>query len=152
MSEGLTRVCIHCGVPVPVERFTGGPRTRVCVKHAKAARINYAVGNPRRRAFNCLRLRARHDRFAFGHDFIRLSREEALALLTEARIPEFSRWSLMPRDPERVLEVGNMVLVTNYQRHYLMSQWRTMRSPAAYKEHLAFLREGGIELFYAPGT
>ena len=133
------RVCIHCRRPLPLTSFKEGSRTRVCLVHAKSLRLGYVLGTVRKRAFNSLRLRARHDRFAFRQERISLSIEEALAHLTEEQIQDYSRWSLVPRCPEKVLSGTNAVLVTNYQRRYLMCQWKMGRSLEAYKAHLAFL-------------
>jgi hypothetical protein len=132
-------LCLHCGHDVPADQFRGGIRARVCIHHARKLRLKYNSGSPEKRAFNCLRLRARHDRFAFGQDCIRMSRDEALAFLSDEQLHDFKRWSLMPRDPSRVLSADNAVLVTNFQRHYLMCQWHTGRCLLAYKEHLEFL-------------
>jgi hypothetical protein len=139
MSEQATRMCIHCRRHVPLSSFKGGSRTRVCLVHARSLRVAYVLGTVRKRAFNCLRLRARHDRFAFGQSCITLSMEELLAFLSDDQIGDYSRWSLVPRHPDRVLSADNAVLVTNYQRRYLMCQWRSGKSIEAYKDHLAFL-------------
>ncbi len=146
-----TRVCVHCRRPLPIGSFKEGSKTRVCLEHARRLRVGYVLGTVRKRAFNSLRLRARHDRFAFRQERIKLSMEEALGLLTDEQIQDFARWSLVPRRPEEVLAGDNAVLVTNYPRRSLMCQWRTGRSVEAYKAHLAYLllREGGPDA--APG-
>jgi hypothetical protein len=136
---GGTRVCIHCRRPLSMENFKPGGGTRVCLVHAKALRLGYVLGTMRKRAFNCIRLRARHDRFAFGQERIRLPIEEALAYLTESQVQDYGRWSLVPLHPEKMLEGGNAMLVTNYQRRYLMCQWNMGKSLEAYKAHLTFL-------------
>jgi hypothetical protein len=135
----VTRICLHCRHPQPIEKFKVGSKTRVCIKHAREMRLRYSLGTLEKRAFNSLRLRARHDRFAFRHGAIQLSSSEALAHLTPEQLCDYPRWSLVPRCPERVLDARNAVLVTNYQRRYLMCQWRTDRCPVTYKNHLAFL-------------
>ena len=124
---------------MPIESFKEGSRTRVCLMHARKMRLRYSLGTLEKRAFNSLRLRARHDRFAFRQESIRLSSPEALAHLSPEQLRDYPRWSLVPRHPERVLDADNSVLVTNYQRRYLMCQWRTDRCPRTYKNHLAFL-------------
>ena len=139
MSDSATRMCIHCKRHLPLASFKEGTRARVCLVHARSLRVKYVLGTVRKRAFNCLRLRARHDRFAFGQPRISLSMDEVLAHLSDDQVRDYSRWSLVPRHPERVLSSDNAVLVTNYQRRYLMCQWRTGKSLEAYKAHLAFL-------------
>ena len=134
-----TRTCIHCDRALPLESFREGSKSRVCDEHLRVFRLGYVLGTARKRAFNCLRLRARHDRFAFGKDFIRFNVDDVLDFLTEEQIANFSAWSLVPLHPDEVLSPNNMVVVTNFQRRYLMCQWRSARCIKAYEAHLKFL-------------
>lgn len=133
------RLCKACNKLLPLSEFHPTKRKFTCLTHLRAAKRKEILGTHEKRAFNSLRCRARQDMLMFGRKRMSVSRKQVEALLTDEQLSHFDQYSLIPRDPEDILSVDNIVVVSKFQRHYVIGRWRATRDPAQYKRDLDFI-------------
>jgi hypothetical protein len=140
MTEEQTgvRMCTTCAKLLPLSDFPEGKRMYTCTKHFKEMKHVYALGTVHKRANHSLRSRAYMDmKRLFGQDRImNLSSKQILAMLTADQLDSYSKFSLIPKNPEKPLSIENCQLVTTMQRAYVMTNWKQSRDATKYASAL----------------
>ncbi len=141
LTEDATsqRYCMDCNTLLQVDAFdaTGTKRFKchVCLKATKRAYLSSHI----QRAYNILLSKARRDKALFGHSSIDLSSDDVLGIVTTDQIRNFSYWSIVPRNPGLMLTKDNAIVIRNFQRTFLVAQWKREKTPAAYAKYLQAL-------------
>jgi len=127
------RVCFKCNKILPLEAFKPNTQINTCREHLRETQRRFVVGTPARRAFNCLRCKARADSIAFGQKSIKFSFNEMTKILTEKQIQDYAHYSVIPLRPNETLSVDNHAVVTVRQRKYIMTRWQESKDAEQYK-------------------
>jgi hypothetical protein len=133
------RLCTECDKLLPLDNFRPNVRTHLCIKHLRAQKMKTLLGTLNKRGFNSLRCRARQDMLMFGHRNVAIPRKLVTSLLTEDQMENFSTHCLIPRNPDQILSKDNIVVVTSFQRSYIVNHWRVTRDSAQYMRDLDFI-------------
>ena len=139
-NAGL-RLCTKCKEMLPLDRFHPNVRRPMCIVHQRAYKLKMVLGTHNKRAFNSLRCRARQDMLMFGHRNVAIPRKLVTSLLTEDQMENFSIHCLIPKNPEQILSKDNIVVVTKFQRAYIIGHWRATRDTQQYIRDLEFILE-----------
>ena len=116
-----------------------------CDVHRRERKRFIVYGTPERKAVNYLRSLARQDRQTFNQPHIKISKGCILALLSKEQLLDFNNWSIVPKDPLRILSVGNALLIKKATRRYLMCDWKRHKDPVQYEHTLSALM-GSMEI------
>jgi hypothetical protein len=135
------RLCTECDKLLPLDNLRPHVRTHLCIAHLRAQKMKTLLGTHNKCAFNSHRCRARQDILMFGHKNIAIPRKLVTALLIEAQMEDFSRHCIVPKNPDQILSKDNIVVVTSFQRSYIVNHWRVTRDSAQYMRDLAFILE-----------
>lgn len=133
------RLCKQCNMLLPLAQFRQKSREYLCLTHFRATRRRHILGTHEKRAFNSLRCKARQDMIMFGHDHMVISRKQFTAMLTEEQMANFSLYCMIPRRPDKPLTRDNSIIVTSFQRKYIVSKWRIARDPDQYERDLEYI-------------
>ena len=134
------RLCRQCNMLLPLDQFRPKRGNKyLCISHLRATRRRHILGTHEKRAFNSLRCKARQDMLMFGHDHMVISRKQFNAMLTEEQMQNFSTHCMIPRRPDRPLTSENAIIVTTFQRKYVVGRWKITRDPDQYERDLAYI-------------
>jgi len=133
------RLCLKCNKLHSMESFRPNTKEHICIKHYRERRLRIALGTPEKRAFNSITNRARTDMRAFGQPKLFLQRKALLKMLRKDQIQNFSQVCVIPRRPDEVLTLENMVIVDASQRRYIMDGWKQTKDKNQYQRDLALV-------------
>jgi hypothetical protein len=141
LTEDATsqRYCMDCNTLLQVDSFKANDAKRfkchACLKATKRAFLSSQI----QRAYNNLLNKARRDKALFGYSSIVLSTDDVLGIVTADQIRNFSYWTIVPRNPGLMLTKDNAIVIRNFQRTFLVAQWKREKNPEAYAKHLQAL-------------
>ena len=133
------RLCKACNMLLPLDQFRPRRGKYLCLAHLRAASRRHILGTHEKRAFNSLRCKARQDMIMFGHDHMVISRKQFNTKLTEEQMQQFSLYCMIPRRLDKPLTYENSVIVTSFQRKYIVSKWKILRDPDQYERDLEYI-------------
>lgn len=134
------RWCRACKTLHPPELFKPNNKHKFsCIPHLKAKQQQYSFGTHEKRAFNCLRCRARMDRITFGQQEMTLSHKLVDSIMSKDQMANYSQYSLIPFHPDKPLSADNIVVVTTHQRSYILGKWKATRDVSEYRRALKFI-------------
>lgn len=133
------RLCKKCNKLLPLDHFNPDKRRFMCKMHLRALRLRMVLGTQEKRAFNSLRCRARQDQILLGHSKIKISRMQVRDLMTKEQIADFQKFCIIPRRPEEILSEDNVIVVTYFQRQYIMGKWKLDKDIEQYKRDLDYI-------------
>ena len=133
------RLCKACNMLLPLDQFRPKRSRFMCLYHLRASRRNLILGTDEKRAFNSLRCKARQDMVMFGHKHMTISRQAVNSKLSEEQIKNFNMYCIIPRRPDTPLTNENSIIVTSFQRKYVMAKWRVTRDADMYEQDLKYI-------------
>ena len=133
------RLCKGCNMLLPLDQFRPKRGKYMCLAHLRAARRRHILGTNEKRAFNSLRCKARQDMIMFGHDRMAISRQQFNSMLSEEQMRHFSLYCMIPLRPDKPLTHDNVVIVTSFQRKYIVAKWRIAHDPDQYERDLEYI-------------
>lgn len=134
------RWCVPCKMLHPNEMFRPDNKRRfTCIQRLRAEKRQGTLGTHQKRAFNCLRCRARKDQAKFGQEKLAINRKIVTALLSEDQMANYSKYCIVPLHPHKTLSAENAIVVTTHQRCYILSRWNASRDVTEYGQALQFI-------------
>jgi hypothetical protein len=139
-QETGMRMCTMCDKRIPLSEFNTDKRMFKCKMHFREMQRHYNLGSVPKIAYNSIRCRAYKDmKRLFGQTSMHLSRKQIIGMLTEEQMGSFVKFCMIPRDPEKPLDINNSIIVTTIQRAYIVAGWRATHEPARYASDLEFV-------------
>jgi hypothetical protein len=135
-QETGLRFCNRCDKMLPLDRFQTNRRKYVCSVHLKEIHVHETLGTQEKRAFNCLRCRARSDMLLFKQERMFMPKTLVLTMLTAEQIANFPDYCIVPKRPDQPLSKDNSIIVTLTQRKYVIKKWKSARDADKYEHEL----------------
>ena len=133
------RLCLSCNKMLPIDKFKPNRYEHTCIEHLRARKCHSVLGTADKKAFNSLRCRARSDMIMFGHKQMKLSRQELMKIITKQQLQNYSKYCVIPRRPDEILTVDNIVIVESSQRRYVVGRWKRTEDANQYVRDLALI-------------
>lgn len=139
-TQSDLRWCRACKELHPPQCFKPNHKHKFsCIAHLKEKQRQYTFGTHEKRAFSCLRFRAKQDKAVFRQQRMIMSKEQITAILSGDQMANYSLYSLIPKNPNKNLSADNALVVTMHQRRYIISRWKAMHDVDEYKSDIDFI-------------
>jgi len=130
------RFCRRCNKLLPIDQFSPSETRLLCREHLRESVRLYRRVNKAKRAIDNIRIRCWVDKKIFGQTASALSCQDIRDMMTADQLNEFSKYSIVPKDPTQQISRSNAQLIMAKCRQYLISCWKVTRDLAQYQHIL----------------
>lgn len=146
VTTGEMRHCKKCKKLLPIELFYAKCKRLLCRVHVNEAESFRRNETPEKRAFYHMWNRARLDSLTFHQRNFKLSFEQFKQLVNNEHIENYTKWAIIPLDPTQALCKGNMEVVLNTYRRYLLAIWKFTNDKEKFSHEAKRALTGIIEM------
>jgi len=135
-KDKSVRFCRTCNKLLPIDQFDQRENRFFCRQHLKDVFRWYRQGTQPKRAVNNLRVRCWKDKDIFGQTKSDITCQDIRDLMTPEQLNQFSKFSVVPKDPTKPISASNALLIKSDCRKYLVACWKVTRDLAQYQQIL----------------
>ncbi len=136
-ASSVMRYCRKCDQMLPAAQFPKDRRARfICHTHFREQLRWIIAGTPQKRAVSAIRLRAWRDLPLFKQKSMELCQKGILSLLSEEQIAKYNDFCIVPKHPDKQMDIDNAVVITKAQRVCVVNAWKNAFSPSEYERML----------------